>query len=430
MTKPDAQFLKTCVNSVLPFHRALLAFLILHASVIVLYAAPTPVTPLREAPHSYFQQQPSDEFSRLIPRIASGEVQLDATSEQSYLLSLLRELRVPVSSQLLVFSATSLQSALVHASNPRALYFNDEIYVGYVPGGRLEIAAIDPTLGPVFQILTPSANGAPQVVRSDKCMNCHAGRTTRGVPGLFAESVIAMEQSGASLEGFRREQVGHTIPLKDRLGGWHVTGAHEHGEHLGNLLGENTPKGVERFANPPGKRFNLSRYPVATSDLLPHLLHEHQLGFHNHVTLGTYRTREALTAGRGHISIEDTRMLNELARDFVRYILFANEARLPSGGVKPDATFAKDFTSTRQPSKNGTSLRDLDLRTRLLRYRCSYMVLTPAFAAMPKDYLTRVIAGLKSALRESGAPPEFSYLPTDEKRAITALLNETLPAWR
>jgi hypothetical protein len=392
-------------------------------------SAATPVSPLREPPHSYFQQQPSDAFTQLLPRIAGGEVQLDGTSDQAFLRSLLHELHVPISSQLLVFSATSLQSALVHASNPRALYFNDEVYVGYVPGGRIEVAAIDPAIGPIFQILAPTASGMPQVVRSEKCMNCHAGRATHGVPGLFAESVIPMQGSGASLEGFRREQVGHTIPLKDRLGGWHVTGAQEHGEHLGNLLGENTAKGVQRYPNPPGKYFDIADYLTTTSDLLPHLLHEHQLGFHNHVTLGVYRTREALTAGHGHLSIDDAKMLNELARDFVRYILFANEARLPSSGIKPDPTYAKDFATTRSPAKNGTSLRDLDLRTRLLRYRCSYMVLTPAFNAMPKEYLSRVLAGMRSALRETAAPAEFNYLPPDEKRAIQAILQDTLAAW-
>jgi hypothetical protein len=255
-------------------------------------------------------------------------------------------------------------------------------------------------------------------------MNCHAGNTSKQVPGLVAESVICTN-TGASLDGFRRDQVGHTIPLSDRLGGWVITGTQEHGDHLGNLMGESVKNGYKRFTNPPGKIFDWNNYPARTSDILPHLLHEHQLGFHNLVTLAVYRTRDAKLAGNGSIREEDVPMLNDIARQFVRYILFANEAALPKNGVKPDPAFLKDFASRRVPIKNGASLRDLDLRTHLMRYRCSYMVHTVGFATMPEEIKSRVLTGLASALSETNGPAEFSYLPPTEKRAISVLLRET-----
>jgi len=301
------------------------------------------------------------------------------------------------------------------------------VYVGFVPGGRFEVAAIDPDLGPVFRIFRPSPDGKPEVTRTERCMNCHAGRTSKQVPGLVVESVICTN-TGASLDGFRREQVGHTIPLADRFGGWHVTGAHEHGNHLGNLMGEaapSAPSGYKKFADPPGSLFDFNRYPVQTSDLFTHLIHEHQLGFHNLVTLGVYRTRDALEAGHGHVSNDDAAALNEIARQLVRYVLFANEAKLPEGGLKPDPAFMKDFLARRVTIANGASLRDLDLHGRLFRYRCSYMIQTPSFTAMPKEFKDRVLAGLSTALREQGAPPEFNYLPPEEKRAIKTILRET-----
>ena len=377
-----------------------------------------------EAPHNYYTREPRDAFSRIIAKITTGEIQLDTTSDLAQLTSLLKALDIPATSQLLVYSATSFQAGLILPSNPRALYFNDEVYLGYVPNGRFEVAAIDPDLGPVFRIFRPTTNGRPEVTRSERCMNCHAARTSQQVPGLLAESVICT-RTGASLDGFRREQVGHTIPLALRFGGWHITGPQEHAFPLANLIGTAAPGGYTRLPDPPGTLFDWARYPVRTSDLLPHLLHEHQLGFHNLVTLAVYRTRDALDAGQGTLRSEDAPTLDTLARQLTRYLLFADEAALPATGVQPDPAYARDFLATRLPIRDGTSLRDLDLRTRLLRHRCSYMIHTPSFAALPVEFKSRVLTGLTAALREENPVPEFAYLPPEEKRAIRLILRET-----
>ncbi len=387
-------------------------------------ADPAPIHKLGESPHDYWTREPHDAFAKVLAKIEQGEITLDTSSEKAQLVSLLKALDVPISSQLLVYSATSFQVGLIRPANPRAMYFSDDVYVGFVPGGSFEIAAIDPDLGPVFRIFKPTRSGLPEINRTQRCMNCHAARTSKQVPGLVAESVICT-MTGASLDGFRRDEVGHTIPLSDRLGSWVVTGAHEHGNHLGNLLGDSVKGGYKRFANPPGKIFNWANYPTKTSDLLPHLLHEHQLGFHNLATLAVYRTRDAKLAGDGQVREEDVPMLNDIARQMVRYLLFANEAKLPTGGVKGDPTFLKDFASKRVPIANGASLRDLDLHTRLLRYRCSYMVHSIGFTTLPPEVKDRVLAGLATALKETGGPEEFNYLPAPEKRAITTLLRET-----
>jgi hypothetical protein len=381
--------------------------------------------PFADAPHLYWQSESHDLMGQLAQRLASGEFQPDRSSEKACLESMLKELDIDPSSQLLVYSATSLQSGLIRPDNPRALYFNDEVYVGFVPGGKMEAVAIDPALGPVFYI-TENRFSDPSLrfARSQRCMNCHAGEASRHLPGFFAESVIPM-LSGASLEGFRRGVVGHTIPLKDRLGGWHVTGANARGEHLGNLIGENQPRAVKRVPNPPGVRFDWSTYLVQTSDLLPHLIHEHQLGFHNLVTLAVYRAREATQAHGSALPDPAVAQLNDIARQFVRYLLFADEAKLPSGGVRGDAAFMKGFAAKRKASPQGASLRDLDLRTHLMKHRCSYLIHSPGFAAMPAVIKDRVLAGLRTALRETGGPAEFNYLPATEKRAISMILAST-----
>jgi len=387
--------------------------------------AEIPVHRFSETPHSYYTRPPTDAFTQVLNKIKLGQLNLEAGDDKTQLRSLLKSLHISESSQLLVYSATSLQSGLILPSNPRAIYFNDEAYVGYVPGGRFEIASIDPALGPIFYLLKTSGDGRAEATRSERCMNCHAGRTSWGVPGFVAESVLATATSGASLDGFRREVAGHTIPISERLGGWHVTGAQENAAHLGNLLAEATPDGYRKFANPPGRRFDWNRYPTTTSDLFAHLLLEHQIGFHNLVTLGTYRTRDALAAGSGVIRAEDKGALDEIAWRIVRYLLFEKEAVLPAGGVQPDPALLKDFLAQRKTSANGFSLRDPELATRLFRFRCSYMIYSLGFSGMPAEMQRRVFQGLSRALKETGAPANFDYLPNSEKRAIREILQTT-----
>lgn len=387
--------------------------------------AEIPVHRFPDAPHHYWTRSPSDAFAQWLAKAKTAPGLFDVRDEKAQLSVLLKSLGIPDSSQLLVYSATSFQSGLILPSNPRAIYFNEESYVGFVPNGRLEVSSVDPVLGPVFYLVRTGTDGRLEASRSERCMNCHAGRASEGVPGFVAESVIATASSGASLDGFRRELTGHAIPLQDRLGGWHVSGAHEKGEHLGNLLGVGAGGGYTRLENLPGTRFDWNRYPVKTSDLFPHLLLEHQIGFHNLVTLGLYRTRDALEAGNGSVRNEDRAALDEIAWRLVKYILFAQEAALPAGGVKPDPAFANAFLARRRAGGSGASLRDLDLGTRMFKYRCSYMVYTNGFVSLPLEMKRRVFKGLSIALRDEGAPPEFAYLPVAEKRMIRTILKET-----
>jgi len=401
-----------------------------HLTILLLFAtasfsAELPRIPFADPPHNYWSREPNDAVSRLLKRIRAGEVRLDASSEKAYLLSVLKELEIPASSQMLVFSGTSLQSGLIRPTNPRAIYFNEEVYVGYVPGGRLELVAVDGEMGPVFQIFGRGTGPVPEGERTNRCMNCHAGNAMFNLPGFFTESVIP-SASGGSLDGFKRDMVGHTVPLSERFGGWHMTGEHERDFELANLMGRSRNGKLEKFKNPPGSQFSWDAYPMETSDLLTHLIHEHQLGFHNLVTLGLYRTREALHAGGGTARDEHVPVLNDVARQLVRYLLFADEARLPSGGVRPDKLFEQDFLARKTPAANGASLRDLELRSRLFKYRCSYLIYTPGFQALPTVFKSRVLVGLRSALSDQGLP-EFSYLPQAERRAIRTILRETLP---
>ena len=154
------------------------------------------------------------------------------------------------------------------------------------------------------------------------------------------------------------------------------------------------------------------------------VVHEHQLGFHNLVTLALYRTRDALLSGGGMVRERDRPALQEAALNLVRYMLFQGEALLPSGGLTADAAFVRDFLGRRVAAPSGSSLRDLELKERLFRHRCSYMIYTPGFKALQPVMKETVLRSLQEALSER-APEEFGYLPASEKRAILHILRET-----
>ncbi len=330
--------------------------------------------------HQYWARVPQDRFSKAM----AARPTLDTTGELPLLRSLLKLLDIPVSSQLLVFSGTSLQSGLIRAANPRSIYFNEDTSVGYVPGGRMEISSVDPVAGMVFFIFDPlnPRAGLPDFNRSNRCMSCHADTPSRRLPGLVVDSV-AVGLDGSSLETYRHDEMGHTVPLEQRFGGWHLTGGHHLPKTHANLIGELSPQGLRTTENLPGQRFPLSRYPLPTSDILPHLVHEHQVGFLNYIVEAIYLQREAP---------EDKARHDTLVRAFTDYILFKGEAKLPSGGISGDPAYIRDFTA------RGGQHREFDLKTKLFKSPVSYLVTTPVWQMVPEPIRLAVEANLRSSV--------------------------------
>ncbi len=371
-----------------------------------------------KAPHNYWQRALQDRFTRVKPALESGELPLDRSSEKAFVMSLLKVLDISPATQTLVYSTTSLQLSRISPRNPRALYFNEDVYLGWVPGGKIEIASIDPELGGIFYILDIPRGTVPvRIERSTRCFNCHAEFEIGRIPGLLIKSVVP-GPGGGSLESFRGDQTGHSIPFKDRFGGWYLTGKHGITEHWGNMVGELSPAGLKKYANPPGRQFRWATYPAATSDVLAHLLHEHQVGFVDRAVKATYATRTALAAGDAKAEI------SKHAEILTRYLLFADEAPLPGGGIEGDAALKVFFLKRARRTRMGLSLREFDLRTRLFKYRCSYMIHSAAFAGLPHDLKQRVFKNLRATL--AGTLPDSKHLPAAEKQAIVQILTETV----
>ncbi|MGK0187687.1 MAG: hypothetical protein ACI9R3_003476 [Verrucomicrobiales bacterium] len=381
--------------------------------------------------HRYWDQPLRDPFTQFRAAVNAGKVALNRSSERAFVKSLLDALNVPVSSQMLVYSTTSLQLSRISPSNPRALYFNDDVYIGWIPGGRIEIAAVDPELGCVFFIFdVPRDDDCPlKIERSTRCMNCHATTETRDVPGVTIKSVVPGPQGG-SLDAFRVNETGHTIPLHDRFGGWHLTGGEGIGKHWGNLIGKLWQGELSTTPLNPGERFEWSRYLTPTSDILAHLVHEHQAGFVNRVVEGTYLARAFVHSndGASPLTSNQAKILDQQADIIVRYLLFADEAAFPPSGVQSDPAYAEAFLSKRLPSQDGAALRDLELHTRMFKFRCSYMIYSRLFQAMPSHLMTRVQERMANVLKTENTDPTFTYLPPSEKEAIRAILEDTLPS--
>src|ERR1019366_10244535 len=148
--------------------------------------------PFSEQPIDYRWENLSDPVAKLQKRLDRGEVKLDYEPKHGYLKSVLDQLAIPVNSQTLVFSKTSFQYKKISPEEPRALYFNDDVYVGQVHDGKvLEFVSFDPVQGAIFYILDEHRSDHPVFQRAElDCTQCHVAAGTRNVPGVLLRSVF------------------------------------------------------------------------------------------------------------------------------------------------------------------------------------------------------------------------------------------------
>jgi len=398
--------------------------------------------PFEDPPINYSATVPVDAVSRLNAAAAQQAEEIRGWPARRRLRWLLEQLQVPVESQLLVFGKTSLQRALISPTNPRALYFSDEAYVGWVPGGAVEITVFDPVLGATFYVVdAQQPETAPLIARSPECLLCHAHHDH--TPSLRTRSVFP-DAAGEPLAGSGSANVEPATPLAERWGGWYVTGRTAGLRHRGNVTGQTTEdftgdaglRGEVRATLPPGP--DGARYPRATSDIVALLMHDHQVHVHNVLCAANQQARIALfrwpamrellqlpadSAPAGSCLV----VLNSQAEKVIAALLCQGEAAFPAGGVQGDGAFERAYAATRRADARDRSLRDLDLRTRLFKYRCSPLIYARTFEAMPKELRTVVLRRLSVGLRAAQPAPEFAHLPADERQAIHEILTATLP---
>jgi hypothetical protein len=405
---------------------------------------------LDREPIRYATAPADNAVSRLQRRIDAGEAVLAHEHHFGYLRSLLRELKVPVSSQGLVFSKTSFQRERISPRSPRAVYFGDDAYVGFCQGGEvLEVSAVDPGLGVVFYTLGQRGGGRPHFVRqTDNCVVCHASSMNQGFPGHLVRSLY-VDEGGLPLLSLGSYRTDHTSPLGQRWGGWYVTGTSGNQGHLGNLvLKEDNPRlPVDNTAGRNVRdlrgRIRSAGYLAPHSDIVALLVLEHQTEMHNRIARGTLQARLALyeeadinkVLGRAadYRSESTARRLAAAGEAVVQYLLFCGEAAL-SSPVAGSSDFAREFAARGPRNHRGHSLRDFDLRTRLFRYPCSYLIYSPAFDAMPAPVKDHVLRRTWEVLSSKDASPEYAHLSAADRRAVLEILIDTKPGlpryWR
>ena len=396
-----------------------------------------------QPPISYSATKPADAVAELQERISRGDARLAFDESTGYLRSVLGLLRIPVSSQTLVFSKTSLQQRHITPQNPRAIYFNDDVYVGFVRNGDvLELSVADPQLGTVFYTLDQRVVEQPAFVgQTDDCLIWHAGPQTRGVPGHVVRSVYA-DRSGQPIFSAGSYRVDDSTPLADRWGGWYVSGSHGDSTHLGNITYRKRPETPEDYDSTGlnqidlGSRFDASGYLSPHSDIVALTVLAHQASAHTILAKASFESRiglhreAALNRELGepadHRWPSTNTILDSAAASLVECFLFSGAATLPAPITGP-TSFAEEFAINAPTDAHGRSLRSLDLQQRLLRYPCSFLIYSKAFDALPEELRQRFWTKMDAVLCGKDASGKYAHLSPDDRSVIRGILGATKP---
>jgi hypothetical protein len=395
-----------------------------------------------------------DPIARLQAQLDAGEVTLAHDSLLGYLPALLQTLHIPVSSQGLVFSRTSLQTDKITPWSPRAIYFNDDVYIGYVQESTfLEVAAVDPVRGAVFYTLSQEPRARPVFSReTTTCLMCHQSRSaTGGVPGLMVISTLT-DRYGYPIVGVHEGSTTDATPVTQRFAGWYVTGSAGPAGHAGNVY---SPKLAHEITDKPAYRaqldmhaesartdlagkFDPAPYLSTHSDIAALMVLVHQTVIHNLITAVHESAPDAVFEdSMARVSGRDTTSraqrgggpASQLRRDvekLVRAMLFVGEATL-DGPVKGTTTYAQDFAKSGPRDANGRSLRDLDLETRLFRYPLSFLIYSESFNALPDLAKRDVYRQLRDVLTGADPSTEFKQQLASDRAAILEILHATKP---
>jgi hypothetical protein len=398
---------------------------------------------LDRAPINYKTAQTNNVVADLQKRIRAGQAKLKFVEDHGYLPAILKELNVPQSSQVLVFSKTSFQRDRITPKTPRALYFNDDVYVGFcLRGDVLEFSAVDTHIGTAFYTLDQSPDDKPQFDRQkDNCTSCHVSGATGGAPGHLVRSVFT-DRYGMPILNAGTFRTDHSSPFKERWGGWYVTGTHGKQSHMGNWIVENK-RDPESEGNASGQnitelksRFTVANYLTQHSDIVALLVFEHQTQAHNRIAQALIGTKQALhyqttlnkelNESADHKWESTTRRIESAGEALAKYLLFSGEAKL-EGPVSGTSEFAKEFAARGPFDKQGRSLRQFDLKTRLFKYPCSYLIYSKGFAQLPAEVKAHALKRMHVVLTGNDTSEAFAHLSASDRAAVLEILRETLP---
>jgi hypothetical protein len=384
---------------------------------------------LDEHPAIQYAVRPTtDRVAKLSQALTASSQSLERDSRTGYLRPLLDALGISVDSQLLVFSKTGVQRAYTSPHTPRALYYDESVVVGYLPGAPfIELAAHDPQQGVVFYTLDQAAP-APAFTRRAGCLTCHVSASTLNVPGILVRSNFVGDE-GNVMPWLGSYDVDHRTGHPDRWGGWFVTseGAaapYSQRGHAGNI----TFSGREVTSNQVfvdwlGSSPEARGYLSSASDSAALLLFDHQMHAINLLTRLNWESRVESSRGGAGAPGSAVRLL---ASELADYLLFVDEAPLPVPAMPPPG-FAKRLELKTPKDHRGRSFGQLQLVDRLLQYPCSYMVYSEAFEGLPPPVKQAIYGRMLDVLSGSERTAVHARRSADDRRAVLEILRETKP---
>ena len=383
---------------------------------------------------------PVDPVAQLQTDLEQGKAHLSYDPAHGYLKSVLTALKIPIDSQGLVFSKTSLQANLISPDTPRAVYFNDDVYVGWVRNGQaLEIASVDPEKGAVFYLLPQKPSQQPRFLRQEQsCLQCHQSQLTRDVPGFLMRSVYP-DQQGMPVFSAGTYLTTDRSPMNQRWGGWYMDGKAGDGG-MGNSFVDDPAHPEHLTARPASlsEQFDTGAYLSPHGDPVPLLVLAHQTNLHNLLTKAAQDTRAAVAEEKsifeavGREEHENKHLPSTLTRiaaacdPVVKSLLFSGEAPIPAP-LEASTDYAMQFERLGPFDSQGRSLRQFDLHTRMFRYPCSYLIYSDQFENLPGDAKKYIYRKLWKVLTGRDDSPAFSYLCDADREAIYRILAETKP---
>lgn len=377
-------------------------------------------------PIRYSKSVANDPLAKLMVDVEAGRKSLPRHHSHNFLVALLKELSVPVESQVLVFSKTSKQVQLISPGNPRAIYFSDNTYVAWVPGGKIEVIAHDPQLGPVFYEIEPSYGGGKvNFQRSGTCLACHVSIESEGALSLTLRS--AQTLASGTPTHMIESTVSHRTPYKNRWGGWYVTGGVEGLGHLGNLVKGQSQGMVLSDHVPAG------RYPHHGSDVVALMMLDHQAQLYTLFTKASMHYRRAIwleraLAGGGSVQpggegSTSSKIAARMADEILQSMLFCDEAKISGDGVEVSEPFREAFQkNARRVGPRKRSLKDLRLYGHLMRNRCSYMIHSDGFRDLPDGVKSVIMKRLYLILEGRDKSGKFDHLSARERARILEIL--------
>jgi hypothetical protein len=392
-----------------------------------------------------------NEIAQLQRRIDRGDVRLHYSTAHGYLESLLTALNISRSSQVLVFSKTSLQIDAISPQTPRAIYFNDDTYVAWIAGsGLLEIVTMDADRGPVFYTLANTDSSGAHLQRQTlQCLTCHDSFSEMGggVPYFLFDSTFNVEGQQITTDVVARDTSDAT-PIAERWGGWYVTGDDGGAFHLGNILAPLVRSPMSRARAYRGSLqslsglFDTSRYLSDKSDIVALLVLEHQVTVHNLIIHANYKSRVLLAKERPEARPADgvggppvhwrdlpaqvQARLSAMLEPLVRGMLMIDAAPLPRP-VAGTSGYSAQFESRGLRDPQGRSLRDLDLITRLFRYPMSFLIYTESFDSLPLSVKEDVYQRFIDILTGRDHSAAYARLVPADRQAILDILKATKP---